>query len=145
MLSEDQQEWNNQGVQQNPVELGTLSVREIFSKQRTENLGARVQPPIVEESLTTGPKVTFEVTTVVFPTPEGEVTTVTYPTLVGASSVSHNILPPKRRGRPRKENFITPQKNDLDTGVSRSEQMALGMRQSKRKEKLGAIRQQRRG
>jgi hypothetical protein len=90
--------------------------------------------------------VTFEVTTVVFPTSEGEVTTATYPTLVGGSSVSHNILPPKKRGRPRKENFITPQKNDSDTGVTtRSEQMALGMRQSKRKQKLGAIRQQRRG
>jgi len=85
--------------------------------------------------------VTFEVTTVVFPTSEGKVATATYPTLVGGSSVSHNILPPKKRGRPLKEIFTAPQKKDSDTDVkTRAEQMALGMRQSKRKQKLGAIR-----
>jgi len=53
------------------------------------------------------------------------------------------VLPPKKRGRPRKENFITPQRNDIDTGViTRSEQMAIGMRKSKRQQKLNFARQQ---
>ncbi len=99
-----------------------MSVQKIFSKQRPENLGARVQLQIEGESPTAGPKVAFEVTSVTFPKLDGEVTTMTYPTLVGASSMTHSILPPKKRGRPRKENFIiAPHKNDLDTGVSRSE------------------------
>ncbi len=37
VLSEDQCEWDDRGIQQNPVELGSLPVQEIFG-----NLGARV-------------------------------------------------------------------------------------------------------
>jgi hypothetical protein len=63
VLSEDQCEWNDRGVQQNPVETGSLPMQEIFG-----NLGARVQPPIEEGPPTAEPKVAFEVSTLVFPT-----------------------------------------------------------------------------
>ncbi len=42
VLTEEQGEWNDQEVQQNPVEIIGLSVQEIFSAERTENLGASV-------------------------------------------------------------------------------------------------------
>jgi hypothetical protein len=130
VLSDDQCEWTDRGLQQNPVELESLSVQEIFGADKTENLGASAYSPVEGEPPIAEPKVAFEVTTVIVSNTGGEMATVTYPTLVGSKT---HILPPKKRGRPRKENFITaPHKNDLDTGISRSEQMALGMRQSKK-------------
>jgi len=48
VLSEEQYECNDRGAQPNPVEIGASSVLEIFSAEKTENLGARVQPQIEE-------------------------------------------------------------------------------------------------
>ncbi|MFM7729220.1 MAG: hypothetical protein ACKO7B_21155 [Flavobacteriales bacterium] len=130
VLTDELCEWTDRELQQNPVELESLSVQDIFGADKSEILGASTYSPVEGESPIAEPKVAFEVTTVTLPNASGEMATVTYPTLVGSKT---HILPPKKRGRPRKENFITaPHKNDPDTGVSRSEQMAIGMRQSKK-------------
>ncbi len=54
--------------------------------------------------------------------------TLLVPTIAG----TNNVLPPKKRGRPRKVDFLTINKNEMAEQKPRPEEMAIRMRQSKK-------------
>jgi len=99
VLQEDDKEWGDTITIQHVTEnTATMSVHDIFSADKTANLGPKGEPPLQnsqQEQLEP-----LQDTPNVMP----DAGYLPYPTLAD----TNQVLPPKRRGKPRKENFMTP-------------------------------------